>query len=96
MLNLPAFSWLEKVYTSQIFTRCDELTAMSYFAESGQGVALLPHDQTREGLKCCLELNHIAPSEIWLLTHPDLRHLERIRLVMQCLTEFFGSLKHRQ
>lgn len=91
LLDLPAFSWLEKHYNQRITTRCDDLTAMSYFAEQNQGVALLPMDQNRAGPKHVLTLSHIPPSQIWLLTHPDLRKTERIRLVMETLTHYFEN-----
>jgi hypothetical protein len=32
-------------------------------------------------------------SDLRLLTHPDLRHVERIKLIMQCLAEFFSNEK---
>lgn len=47
MRSLPAFIWLDKHFSPQVITRCDDLTAMSYFVESGQGLALLPDDQLR-------------------------------------------------
>jgi len=89
MLDLPAFSWLEKQYGHRIQTRCDELTAMSYFAENDHGVALLPADQTRSALRPILFLDHLNESQIWLLTHPDLRKTERIRIVMDALARYF-------
>jgi len=92
MQSLPAFIWLEKLFSSRIQTRCDELTSMSYFAESGHGIALLPFDQKRSGIECILPIAAIPASQLWLLTHPDLRQTERVRLVMQCLTDYFGSL----
>ncbi len=92
LLDLPAFSWLEKHYAANITTRCDELTAMSYFAESHHGLALLPADQARKGLKLILPVPDIEPSHVWLLTHPDLRKTERVRLVMEALTHHFKQL----
>ena len=89
MLDLPAFSWLEKQFGDRIQTRCDELTAMSFFAEQGHGVALLPVDQTRAALRPVLFLEHLKESQIWLLTHPDLRKTERIRIVMDALAQHF-------
>lgn len=91
MLDLPAFSWLEKHYGHRITTRCDELTAMSYFAQHHHGVALLPMDQNRAELKLVMTLPQLPTGQIWLLTHPDLRKTVRIRLVMQALTEYFES-----
>ncbi|GGB99116.1 LysR family transcriptional regulator [Marinobacterium zhoushanense] len=94
MLNLPAFSWLEQHYPVQIATRCDELTAMSHFAEQGQGLAFLPMDQAREGIVCLGEFLPGKSSDLWLLTHPDLRRTERIRLVMEHLTGYFRQIAY--
>lgn len=92
MLNLPAFSWLEQHYPAQIATRCDELTAMSHFAEQGQGLAFLPLDQAREGIVCLAEFPPGRSSDLWLLIHPDLRRTERIRLVTEQLTRYFREI----
>lgn len=89
--QLPGFVWLEKHYKSQIVTRCDDLTAMSYFVESGQGLALLPEDQSRHGLIKLFVVQQSKPSHLWLLTHPDLRNVERIKRVMQYLSNAFSN-----
>ncbi|TQV89282.1 LysR family transcriptional regulator [Aliikangiella coralliicola] len=89
--NLPAFVWQDKHFTNQVVTRCDDLTAMSYFAESGQGLAFLPEDQSRPELIKLFRVKESLPSNLWLLTHPDLRKVERIKLVMRYLTQAFSS-----
>ncbi|MDC0661487.1 LysR family transcriptional regulator [Marinobacter sp. SS21] len=90
MANLPAFTWLDRQLGQRIVARSDELTAMSYLAETGHGLAFLPDDQARYGLERLFACPAAPASELWLLTHPDLRRVERIRLVMQHLTETFG------
>lgn len=91
MCRLPAFIWLEKHFAHQIMTRCDDLTAMSYFVESGQGLAFLPDDQLRPEIIKLFSIKDSKPSDLWLLTHPDLRNVERIKLVMQYLTKAFSQ-----
>ncbi|MBV1883053.1 MAG: LysR family transcriptional regulator [Pseudomonadales bacterium] len=91
MNRLPAFIWLDKHLSIQIITRCDDLTAMSYFVESGQGLAILPDDQCRPGLKRLFGFKESQASHLWLLTHPDLRNVERIKLVMQHLAKAFSK-----
>lgn len=90
LARLSAFTWLEKHYAHQIVTRCDDLTAMSYFVESGQGLAFLPNDQCRPELIKLFGVKESKPSKLWLLTHPDLRNVERIKLVMKYLSEAFA------
>lgn len=89
MRSLPIFTWLEKHYEQSIRTRCDELTAMSYCASTGQGLALLPFDQKREGLLQVGEFGAEFNSDLWILQHPDLRKVERVRLVMEHLAKYF-------
>jgi len=90
MRRLPAFRWQDKNFAEQVITRCDDLTAMSYFVESGQGLAFLPDDQHRPELIRLFEIQEGKHSNLWLLTHPDLRNVTRIKLVMQHLAEAFS------
>lgn len=89
--NLPAFSYLEKHWAEQITTRCDELTSMSYFVETGQGIGFLPLDQARDGLKQVGALPKQYDSQLWILSHPDLRQVKRVRLVAEHLGQYFNK-----
>ncbi len=91
MSSLPGFNWLEMNHPKQIHVRCDDLVSMSYFAESGQGLAFLPNDQQRPEIKKLFTFEPGETSNLWLLTHPDLRYVERIKLVMQHLTKSFSE-----
>lgn len=94
MRHLAAFTWLEKHFPEQIKMRCDELMVMSSFAEAGQGLAFLPNDQKRDGLYQLFDFDHGKAGGLWILTHPDLRNVERIKLVMQHLaTEFANEMR---
>ncbi len=89
--RLSAFIWLDKNFSNQVVTRCDDLTAMSYFVESGQGLAFLPDDQYRPELIRLFGVQESNPSNLWLLTHPDLRNVQRIKLVMNYLAKAFSN-----
>ncbi|NOU49804.1 LysR family transcriptional regulator [Pseudoalteromonas sp. JBTF-M23] len=91
MLNLAAFSWLEKHHSEAITIRCDELTSMSYFAQQGLGIAFLPIDQSRSQIQQLDLFKPAKVSDIWLLMHPDLRNTKRVRIVFDYLAEFFQS-----
>lgn len=93
MRNLPGFIWLENNLGQQIHTRCDDLVTMSNFAEAGQGLAFMPDDQQRPELKRLFTFTPGQTSKLWILTHPDLRHVERIKLVMQYLSDAFKAEK---
>ncbi len=89
--RLSAFVWQDKHWAKQIQNRCDDLTAMSYLVESGQTLAFLPEDQDRPELIKLFAIPESKPSDIWLLTHPDLRNVQRIKLLMQHLTKSFAK-----
>lgn len=91
MSHLSAFIWLEKYYKDNIITRCDDLNVMCSFAEVGHCLAILPNDQVGPTIKKILPFTPERPSNIWLLTHPDLRKVERIKLVMEYLTQAFSK-----
>lgn len=91
MQRLPAFSWLERTLPSCVTARSDDLVAMSWLAQSGLGLALLPDDQQRPELQALFACPQARTSNLWLLTHPDLRHVERIKLVMRHLGKAFSQ-----
>ncbi|TBR44201.1 LysR family transcriptional regulator [Marinomonas agarivorans] len=93
MLNLPAFTWLEKHHFESIAIRCDELTAMSSYAENDYGIAFLPLDQQRDKLVKLDIFPAGKTSDLWILTHPDLRRTERIRIVAEHLTQYFKAIQ---
>lgn len=91
MQGLPAFVWLERTLAQCIAVRSDDLVAMSWLAQSGHGLALLPDDQQRPELEALFTFPPGKTSNLWLLTHPDLREVERIKLVMRYLTNAFSK-----
>ncbi len=84
--RLAVFQWLETNYRPQIVARSNDLSTMAALAREGVGIALLPSDQREPGLRRCVEVPEVR-SELWLLTHPDLRSVQRIRTVWEALTQ---------
>ncbi|MFL1405327.1 LysR family transcriptional regulator [Marinobacter sp. M1N3S26] len=91
MLRLPAFVWLERTLAHCVTARSDDLVAMSWLAQGGHGLALLPNDQQRPELETLFPFPPGKSSDLWLLTHPDLRRVERIKLVMRHLSDAFAG-----
>ncbi|MGH1540169.1 MAG: LysR family transcriptional regulator [Arenicella sp.] len=83
--NHPAFIWLDNKPTFNIGPRTNDLVAMSFIARSGQGLALLPDDLMLPGLERLFTFEPGKENQLWVLTHPDLRNLERIKIVMKFL-----------
>jgi DNA-binding transcriptional LysR family regulator len=89
--RVTALQPLEETFRDDIVMRCSTLNAMSAMAAAGYGIALLPDDQIKSSLVRLFPCEPSALTEIWLLTHPELRRTERIRLLMEHLTEAFRS-----
>jgi len=81
----PAFQWLDKHHPTNVISRSDDLVAMSYLSQRGLGMALLPDDLMLAGLVRLFTFKHVKTNQLWVLTHPDLRKVERIKIVMRFL-----------
>jgi DNA-binding transcriptional LysR family regulator len=90
LMRLQAFEWLEKHHGDRIVARANDLSTMAALAKAGVGVALLPSDQRESGLKRLYRVPGLT-GELWLLTHPDLRHVQRIRAVWDALIDAIGE-----
>jgi DNA-binding transcriptional LysR family regulator len=88
--RLPGMSWLDRNCANQIVARCNTLNAMSSLAEAGLGIALLPDDQSKPELERLFPITPSARTDLWILTHPELRKTERVRLMVNHL---FDSMR---
>lgn len=93
LTKLAPFKLMETSFLSQIHVRSNDLVSMSYLAQAGQGLAFLPNDQARPGLIKLFDLGSEMTSQLWLLTHPDLRKLARVKLLMRYLSDCFEKEK---
>ncbi len=84
-------SWLDKKLSHNITLRSDDLVAMSHLANSAQGLALLPDDLALPGIERLFTFEPAKENQLWILTHPDLRKVERIKIVMQFLATAMAS-----
>ncbi len=77
-------------------TSCDSVLLQLSAVKSGVGMALLPcgiADREPGLVRISDELNQ-ADSEIWILTHPDLRFTARIKVLMDFLSDSFHRNAH--
>lgn len=85
------FARIDRDLRDRVVVRCDDLMAMAACARQGQGLALLPADVAGDGLTCAMAIDGMPDNQLWILTHPDLRKVERVRRMMQFLSEAFGK-----
>lgn len=93
--HLDTARWLRaSVPASRIVIRCDTLLGMRSLARAGLGAALLPCflGDADPGLER-REATGLESAALWLLTHPDLRRVARVRAVLDWLGERLGALR---
>ena len=83
--RLAPLEWLERHMGSTIVARAGDLTTMASMAANGLALAVLPADQKMPGLKRLFPFKPAYASELWLLMHPDMRRVGRIKAVWEFL-----------
>ena len=96
LLAKEGFTRLEKQKGLHIPLRTDDLTAMSALAAAGHGLALLPDDLCCGDLERCFTFEQAGRNNLWILTHPDMRHVERIKIIMRFLSDKLRGEKRLQ
>ena len=87
--RLPVFDWLHRHYPpEQFICTAGNLDTMAALAASGMGIAFLPGDQVDPDLVELFALQPPAATELWILTHPDLRRVARIQAFSDFLWRF--------
>lgn len=92
LLRLPVFAWLEAQRAQRGYVaRASDLATMAALVREGMGLALLPIDQQSEGLRALFPVEPGFSADLWLLTHPDLRQVQRLRVFADFLV---AKLRH--
>jgi DNA-binding transcriptional LysR family regulator len=65
----------------------NQLNTLAAMIATGLGLGVLPADQQRQGLVRLFSVDPEFSSDLWLLTHPDLRRVARIRAFLDHLFE---------
>jgi DNA-binding transcriptional LysR family regulator len=90
--HLPAAKWIDRILRGRLCkVATSTLSAQISAASAGLGLAVLPHFLARQaGLTCLLPELGVDQS-IWLVTHSDLAHSRRVRVVADHLIELFAD-----
>ena len=79
-LRVAPFAWMERTFDeARIVARANDLNTMAALTVAGVGISLLPSDQARPGLQRLFPVQPAFPAALWILTHPDLRGVARLR-----------------
>ena len=96
LAHLPIAKWLDRKYpkATTVF-RCNSLLGLHEAAVQGLGVVALPcflADQDARLSRILAPPDELT-SELWLLTHPDLRRTARVRALMDFLVDVLDKEK---
>jgi DNA-binding transcriptional LysR family regulator len=85
----------ERVAPERIVYRVDTVLGLTEAVEAGIGIGILPCfiADRRPGLTRLAPPDPAFASDLWLLTHSDLRHSPRVRLFLDFLAGELGRLK---
>ncbi len=86
--QIPAARWLEEHYPQvRVAFRCSSLLGLYEAARAGSGLAPLPCylGDPEPGLRRVLDPLPELSSQLWLLSHPDLRGTARVRVFVDFL-----------
>lgn len=95
----PLLDWVVKhVREEDIALRQTSIAGILSGIEAGMGLSVMSDfllDHNPKFIKC-FPLDVEMDSEIWLITHERLRHVPRVRAVMDFLGGFFAAGRHKQ
>jgi len=92
--HLAQAAWLRRhVAPGRIVASVDSLVGMADAAAHGLGAAMLlcPLGDARPGLVRLAEPDAAMDTQIWILTHPDLRQVARVRAFSQFMFEALSA-----
>ena len=94
LAHLEQSAWLAaRVADERVTTRCDSLVGMLECVRQGMGAGLLlcPLAQAHDELVCLAEADPALDTQVWLLSHPALRKVARIRALSDFLYQHLGD-----
>ncbi|WP_028580780.1 LysR family transcriptional regulator [Desulfogranum japonicum] len=94
--GIPSHKWLRNyIGNNQVVACSDKLTGLHRLAQQGLGITLLPEHviQTDPDLVILMGVPEHLSQEIWMLTHPDLRQVARVKAFFQFMGEATRGLR---
>jgi len=94
LLRVDAYKWFTENYPAENFVcNANDMITISSLCAQNLGITLLPSDYTEHKLVRLFKIKPEICSELWILTHPDLRHVVRIRAFSDFLHEYMSKQK---
>ena len=90
--RIEIYQWLAQKYPSQCFThRGSNISIISELCAQGLGLAVLPEDYTQRELIPLFPVEPTFKTQLWILMHPDLRSVLRIRIFSDFLFNYLKA-----
>lgn len=94
--RVDAYKWFTKSYPSKNFvTTASDMSTISSLCAEGLGVTLLPSDYSDHNLLRLFKTEPGFYAELWILTHPDLRNVARIKMFSNFLYDYLKKQKFK-
>ena len=92
MHHVDALKWFAEEYPSENFVcSASDMRTISVLCAQSLGITLLPSDFTDHNLVRLFKVEPEFRAELWILTHPDLRHVVRIRTFSDFLYDYLSD-----
>ena len=89
LLRIDAYKWLKENFTTSQFTSyASDLPTIAALCHAGLGLAILPSHYIEPRLMQLFPLQPEFSDQLWILSHPDLRHVARIRIFSDYLYDY--------
>jgi DNA-binding transcriptional LysR family regulator len=89
LLRIDAYKWLKENFpSSQFLSYASDLSTIAALCLQGLGLAILPSHYIELRLEKLFVMKPEFSDQLWILSHPDLRHVARIRAFSDYLYQF--------
>ena len=93
LLSIACYQWFNQHFSDeQIICRASDINTIANLCQQNLGIAFLPSNYFNPKLVRLFKAKPEFVDELWILTHPDLRQVTRIRLVNNFLYEYIDKL----
>ena len=92
--RIDAYKWFVEEYPSDNFVcKSSDMRTMTSLCAQNLGVSVLPSDYSDQNLVKLFKVKPEFKTGLWILTHPDVRHVIRIRTFSGFLYEYLCKQK---
>lgn len=92
LLRVDAYKWFTEEYPSENFVcSASDMRAITSLCAQNLGISVLPSNYSDHNLVKLFKVKPEIRIGLWILTHPDLRHVVRIRAFSDFLYEYMSK-----